>query len=119
MSRSFRSSKCVCLQTIKHCCQSVYDENTNLFWKYGSAVGIFTELCVSRLCSKCVDKGFRCHENANAEVHDTASELGKNASEAGKAILNNTAEAGKKIVGGAADVVSNISQEIKQGVGAK
>ena len=57
--------------------------------------------------------------NASAEVHDTASELGKNASEAGQAILNKSAEVGKKIVGGAADVVSNISQEVKQGVGAK
>jgi hypothetical protein len=57
--------------------------------------------------------------NASEEVHKTASELGKNASEAGKTILNNTAEVGKKVVGGAADVVSNISQEVKQGVGAK
>ena len=75
---------------------------------------------VSVVCAQNVStKASDVMKNANAEVHDTASELGKNASEAGKAILNNTAEAGKKIVGGAADVVSNISQEIKQGVGAK
>lgn len=57
--------------------------------------------------------------NASAAVNDTASELGQNASDIGKEILNKTAEAGEKILGGAADVLSNISEEVKEGVEAK
>ena len=52
-------------------------------------------------------------------VNATANELGKNASDAGSSLLNQTAEVGKKIVGGAATVLGNISGEIKEGVGAK
>ncbi|MGA9942706.1 MAG: hypothetical protein WBP88_11995 [Nitrososphaeraceae archaeon] len=52
-------------------------------------------------------------------AHRTASELGKNASDTGETLLNQTGEVAKKIVGGAANVLSNISGEIKQGVGAK
>ncbi|MFZ0406451.1 MAG: hypothetical protein WAL79_11600 [Nitrososphaeraceae archaeon] len=57
--------------------------------------------------------------NASASVNQTASELGKNASDTGETLLNQTGEVAKKIVGGAANVLSNISGEIKQGVGAK
>jgi len=57
--------------------------------------------------------------NANASVNQTVSELGKNASDTGETLLNQTGEVAKKIVGGAANVLSNISGEIKQGVGAK
>ena len=44
----------------------------------------------------------------------SANELGKNASDIGLTILNKTAEVGKKIVGGAADVLGNISGEMKK-----
>ena len=37
----------------------------------------------------------------------------------GETILNQTGEVAKKIVGGAANVLSNISGEIKEGVGDK
>ena len=47
-------------------------------------------------------------------VNATANELGKNASDIGSTILNKTAEVGKKIVGGAADVLGNISGEMKK-----
>ncbi|MGB8188477.1 MAG: hypothetical protein WCE91_02665 [Nitrososphaeraceae archaeon] len=57
--------------------------------------------------------------NASASVNQTASELGKNASDTGETLLNQTGEVAKKIVGGAVNVLSNISGEIKQGVGAK
>jgi hypothetical protein len=55
--------------------------------------------------------------NASANVNKTASELAKNDT-LGK-VLNQTGEVGKKILGGAADVVSNISEEVKQGIGQK
>ena len=43
-------------------------------------------------------------------------EMGKNASEIGGDILNKTGETAKKVGIGAADVLSNISGEIKQGI---
>jgi len=43
-------------------------------------------------------------------------EMGKNASEVGGDILNKTGETAKKVGIGAADVLSNISGEIKQGI---
>jgi len=55
--------------------------------------------------------------NASESVNQTASELDKNNTLGN--ILNKTGEVGKKIVGGAADVVSNISEEVKESVGAK
>jgi type IV secretory pathway TrbL component len=57
--------------------------------------------------------------NAGASVNATMSEVGKNASDTGETLLNQTGEVAKKIVGGAANVLSNISGEIEQGVGAK
>ena len=59
--------------------------------------------------------------NASASVNrrSVATELGKNASNTGETILNQTGEVAKKIVGGAANVVSNISGEIKKGIGDK
>jgi len=57
--------------------------------------------------------------NAGASANATMSEVGKNASDTGETLLNQTGEVSKKIVGGAANVLSNISGEIKQGVGAK
>ena len=47
-------------------------------------------------------------------VNATANELGKNASDIGSTILNKTVEVGKKIIGGAADVLGNISGEMKK-----
>ena len=52
--------------------------------------------------------------NTGEAVNATANELGKNASDIGSTILNKTAEVGKKIVGGAADVLGNISGEMKK-----
>jgi hypothetical protein len=52
--------------------------------------------------------------NASAGLNQTASELGKNDTLGN--VLNKTGEVGKKILGGAADVVSNIS-EVKEGIG--
>jgi predicted PurR-regulated permease PerM len=54
--------------------------------------------------------------NASAGLNQTASELGKNDTFGN--VLNKTGEVGKKILGGAADVVSNISEEVKEGIGA-
>lgn len=53
--------------------------------------------------------------NATASMNQTASELGKN--DTFENVLNKTGEVGKKILGGAADVVSNISEEVKEGIG--
>ena len=53
--------------------------------------------------------------NATASMNQTASELGKNDTLGN--VLNKTGEVGKKILGGAADVVSNISEEVKEGLG--
>lgn len=47
-------------------------------------------------------------------VNATVSEVGKNASTAGSSLLNQTEEVGKKIIGGAADVLGNISGEMKK-----
>jgi hypothetical protein len=55
--------------------------------------------------------------NASADVNKTASELAKNDTLGN--VLNKTGEVGKKILGGAADVMSNISEEVKQGIGQK
>jgi hypothetical protein len=60
--------------------------------------------------------GMNIMGNATASMNQTASELGKN--DTLENVLNTTGEVGKKIVGGAADVVSNISEEIKEGIGA-
>lgn len=46
-------------------------------------------------------------------------ELGKNASDLGGQIVNKVGEVGKTIGSGAADVLGNISGEIKEGVDAK
>jgi hypothetical protein len=53
--------------------------------------------------------------NASANINQTASELGKNDTLSN--VLNKTGEVGKTIIGGAADVVNNISEEVKEGVG--
>ena len=53
--------------------------------------------------------------NATASMNQTVSELGKNDTLGN--VLNKTGEVGKKILGGAADVVSNISEEVKEGIG--
>ena len=47
-------------------------------------------------------------------VNATVNEVGKNASTAGSSLLNQTEEVGKKIIGGAADVLGNISGEMKK-----
>lgn len=52
-------------------------------------------------------------------ANQTATDLGKNASNTGETLLNKTSEVAKKIIAGAATVLGNISGEIKEGVGAK
>jgi len=52
----------------------------------------------------------------SALANKASSELGKNASEVGGEILNKTGEAAQKIGAGAAEIVANISGEIKQGI---
>lgn len=47
------------------------------------------------------------------------SELGQNMITVGTEILNNTEEAAKKVGTGVADVLSNISGEIKEGINGK
>ena len=47
-------------------------------------------------------------------VNATVNEVGKNASTEGTSLLNQTEEVGKKIIGGAADVLGNISGEMKK-----
>ncbi len=50
-------------------------------------------------------------------ANNTLNEVGKNASQAGSAILNKTGEVGQKIVAGAANVLGNIISQIKKGWG--
>jgi len=57
--------------------------------------------------------------NLTASTNTTLGQLGQNASEVAPGLLNKTGEVAKKIIGGAADVVTNITSEIKEGVGAK
>ena len=57
--------------------------------------------------------------NASATANQTMSEAGKNATETGQNMLNQAGEVGKKIGSGAADVLSNISGEIKKGLDGK
>jgi len=57
--------------------------------------------------------------NVTQSANLTMSTVGKNLSDAGGSLLNKTGEVAKKIVGGAASVLGNISDEIKQGIGAK
>ena len=52
-------------------------------------------------------------------ANNTLNEVGKNASQAGSAILNKTGEVGQKIVGGAANILGNISGQIKKGLEGK
>jgi hypothetical protein len=60
--------------------------------------------------------GMNLMGNTTASMNQTASELGENNTVGD--VLNKTGEVGKKILGGAADVVSNISEEVKEGIGA-
>src|SRR6476659_2856145 len=53
------------------------------------------------------------HKKGEA-VNATVNEVGKNVSTAGSSLLNQTEEVGKKIIGGAADVLGNISGEMKK-----
>ena len=57
--------------------------------------------------------------NLTVSTNTTLGQLGQNASEIAPGLLNKTGEVAKKIIGGAADVVTNITSEIKEGVGAK
>ena len=61
--------------------------------------------------------GMNMMGNTTTSLNQTASELGEN--DTLDNVLNKTGEVGKKILGGAADVVSNISEEVKEGIGAK
>ena len=58
-------------------------------------------------------------DNATQSANSTMSAVGKNLTDSGGSLLNKTGEVAKKIVGGAADVLGNITGEIKQGIGAK
>jgi hypothetical protein len=49
----------------------------------------------------------------------TLDKLGENTSETTSGLLNKTEDVAKKVIGGAADVLTNITGEIKKGVGAK
>jgi hypothetical protein len=57
--------------------------------------------------------------NLTSSTNTTLGQLEQNASQTVPGLLNKTGEAAKKIIGGAADVVTNITSEIKEGVGAK
>jgi predicted PurR-regulated permease PerM len=57
--------------------------------------------------------------NASATANQTMSEAGKNATQTGQNLLNQAGEVGKKIGSGVADVLSNISGEIKKGLDGK
>ena len=57
--------------------------------------------------------------NAGEKVGSTLNELGQNMSGVGSEILNETEQTAKKVGLGAADVLSNISGEIKEGIGDK
>jgi hypothetical protein len=57
--------------------------------------------------------------NVTQSANSTMASVGKNLTDAGGSLLNKTGEVAKKIIGGAADVIGNITGEIKQGVGAK
>lgn len=52
-------------------------------------------------------------------MSDVGTGLGQNMSDVGTEILNKTGEAAKKAGTGAADVLSNISGEIKEGINGK
>ena len=52
-------------------------------------------------------------------MSEVGTELGQNMSEVGTEILNTTEEAAKKVGTGAANVLSNISGEIKEGINGK
>ena len=52
-------------------------------------------------------------------MSEVGTKLGQNMSEVGTDILNKTEEAAKKAGTGAADVLSNISDEIKEGINGK
>ncbi|HSA74127.1 MAG TPA: hypothetical protein VLD84_09250 [Nitrososphaeraceae archaeon] len=56
---------------------------------------------------------------AGEEVRSTLNQLGQNMSNVGSGILNETEETAKKVGIGAADVLSNISGEIKEGINGK
>jgi hypothetical protein len=56
---------------------------------------------------------------ASEEVSSTINQLGQNMSDVGSEILNETEETAKNVGLGAADVLSNISGEIKEGISGK
>jgi hypothetical protein len=56
---------------------------------------------------------------AGEEVGSTLNQLGQNFSDVGSEILNETEITAKKVGIGAADVLSNISAEIKEGITGK
>jgi hypothetical protein len=57
--------------------------------------------------------------NVTQSANSTMSAVGKNLTDASGSLLNKTGEVAKKIIGGAADVVGNITGEIKKGIEAK
>ena len=69
---------------------------------------------MSQTASELEKNSFSALNNAGASANTTMFELGKNGSNTGETLLNQTGEVAKKIVGGAANVLSNISGEIKE-----
>ena len=57
--------------------------------------------------------------NASATANQTMSEAGKNATQTGQNLLNQAGEVGKKVGVGAANVLSNLSGELKKGLEGK
>jgi hypothetical protein len=58
-------------------------------------------------------------KEAGKEVGSTLNELGQNMSYVGSEILNDTEETARNVGIGAADVLTNISSEIKEGISGK
>ena len=71
-------------------------------------------MCIYDKCGLSLTVG-----SAVNSANQTATDLGKNASNTGETLLNQTSEVAKKLIAGAATVLGNISGEIKEGVGAK
>jgi Sec-independent protein translocase protein TatA len=73
----------------------------------------------SSVLDKAGDKVGSALGELKQNMSTVGSELGQNMSTVGTEILNNTEEAAKKVGTGVADVLSNISGEIKEGINGK
>jgi hypothetical protein len=73
----------------------------------------------SSILNNAGDKVGSVLDEIKQNVSNVGTELGQNMSNVGTDILNKTEEAAKKVGAGAADVLSNISGEIKEGINGK